>query len=119
MARAVNASLSIVAVGDELSKEEMSELARAGENIGDLLDARLDAVLSHAKTKAQALNLKNVQLVRGWGDAAETIIDLAREGQIDLLIAGRRGRGRLSGLLLGSVSQKLTTLAPCPVMIVP
>lgn len=52
-------------------------------------------------------------------DRAVAIIDLVREGLIDLLVAGRRGRGQLTGLLLGSVSQKLTTLAPCPVMIVP
>jgi len=32
---------------------------------------------------------------------------------------GRRGQGRLAGLLLGSVSQKLVSLAPCIVVVVP
>jgi nucleotide-binding universal stress UspA family protein len=36
-----------------------------------------------------------------------------------MLVLGRRGRGRLAGLLLGSVSQKLASLAPCSVVIVP
>ena len=36
-----------------------------------------------------------------------------------MLVVGRRGRGRLSGLLLGSVSQKVASLAPCIVIVVP
>ncbi|MFZ1101539.1 MAG: universal stress protein [Hyphomicrobiaceae bacterium] len=32
---------------------------------------------------------------------------------------GRHGRGRLAGLLLGSVSQKIASLAPCAVILVP
>jgi nucleotide-binding universal stress UspA family protein len=31
---------------------------------------------------------------------------------------GRRGLGRLAGLLLGSVSQKVVSLAPCIVIVV-
>jgi hypothetical protein len=30
-----------------------------------------------------------------------------------------RGRGQLIGLLLGSISQKLVSLAPCAVVVVP
>jgi nucleotide-binding universal stress UspA family protein len=37
----------------------------------------------------------------------------------DLLVVGTRGHGRLSGLLLGSVSQKLAHHAPCPLVLVP
>jgi nucleotide-binding universal stress UspA family protein len=53
------------------------------------------------------------------GNAAETIIDAARHDQADLIVAGKRGLGRLSSLVLGSVSQRLVEQAPCPVIVVP
>src|SRR5262245_61050050 len=53
------------------------------------------------------------------GNAAETIINAARSDRADLIVAGKRGLGRLSSLVLGSVSQRLVELAPCPVIVVP
>jgi nucleotide-binding universal stress UspA family protein len=58
-------------------------------------------------------------VLSGWGEPTEAIIDAVRREKADLLVVGRRGRSRLSGLLLGSVSQKLTSLAPCKVLVVP
>jgi nucleotide-binding universal stress UspA family protein len=52
------------------------------------------------------------------GNPAETIIKVARSRNTDLVIMGARGLGKLSGLLLGSTSQKVLFLAPCPVLIV-
>ncbi len=52
------------------------------------------------------------------GNPAETIIQYAKEQNADLLVLGSRGHGRLAGLLLGSVTQKLVGLSPCPVLVV-
>ena len=52
------------------------------------------------------------------GDPAETILKVAKTRDIDLIVMGARGMGRLHGLLLGSTSQKVLSLAPCPVLIV-
>jgi nucleotide-binding universal stress UspA family protein len=55
----------------------------------------------------------------GFGESAATIIDVVRRDSIDTLVVGRRERGQLARLLLGSVPQKLVTLAPCIVIVVP
>ncbi|MDP3563958.1 MAG: universal stress protein [Methanoregula sp.] len=52
------------------------------------------------------------------GDPAQEIIAHIAKEQIDLVIIGSRGLGTLKGVLIGSVSQKIAHLAPCPVLIV-
>ena len=60
-----------------------------------------------------------IKLRAGSGDTAQVIIEIAQRENADLVVIGQRGRARLAGLLLGSVSQKIASLAPCMVMIVP
>ena len=52
------------------------------------------------------------------GDAATRIIATAQEDQSDLIILTSQGRSGLGKLMLGSVADKLSRLATCPVMIV-
>jgi nucleotide-binding universal stress UspA family protein len=52
------------------------------------------------------------------GDAAESIIEVARTRNSDVIVMGSRGLGRLAGLVLGSTSQKVVSHASCPVLIV-
>jgi len=53
------------------------------------------------------------------GDAAALIAERAREVKADLIVVGTRGHSPLSGAILGSVTQRLLHLAPCPVLAVP
>jgi nucleotide-binding universal stress UspA family protein len=62
-----------------------------------------------------ALDAVEVRAVEG--NPAQVLHDEAADA--DLLVVGSRGRGGFSGLLLGSVSQRLAQHAPCPVVIVP
>ncbi|SEF82431.1 Nucleotide-binding universal stress protein, UspA family [Saccharopolyspora kobensis] len=50
------------------------------------------------------------------GQAARALLDHAEHAQ--LVVVGSRGRGGLSGLLLGSTSQQLVHHAPCSVLVV-
>jgi nucleotide-binding universal stress UspA family protein len=53
------------------------------------------------------------------GGAAHVIADLARSEHADVIVVGTRGLTPLAGLLLGSVTQRLLHIAPCPVLAVP
>lgn len=53
------------------------------------------------------------------GGAAHVIADAARDQQGDVIVVGTRGHTPLVGLLLGSVTQRLLQIAPCPVVAVP
>jgi nucleotide-binding universal stress UspA family protein len=52
------------------------------------------------------------------GDPGTEIVASAREENADLVVMGSRGRTRLSSILLGSVSRKVLSHAPCSVLIV-
>jgi nucleotide-binding universal stress UspA family protein len=51
------------------------------------------------------------------GPAAEAILNVASVREIDLIVMGTRGLGRLAGALLGSQSQKVMSHATCPVLL--
>jgi nucleotide-binding universal stress UspA family protein len=53
------------------------------------------------------------------GAAHRTILDLAEEADVDLIIVGNRGHGPLAGLMLGSVALRLLQAARFPVLLVP
>ncbi len=50
---------------------------------------------------------------------AQIIAETAKLIHADVIIVGTRGHGPVSGLLVGSVAQRLLHLAPCPVLVIP
>ena len=58
-----------------------------------------------------------VTTVLRHGDPAEEILRLVREEPVDLICMGARGRGRVTGALLGSVSTAVLHHSPVPVVV--
>jgi nucleotide-binding universal stress UspA family protein len=83
-----------------------------------LEDAGRD-VLAKAAARAEQRGARHIHTEIRAGEPAETLIAVAKERAADAMVLGKRGRGRLAGLVLGSVSQKVVTNAPCPVIVVP
>ena len=119
LAKQFGAKLSILTSGSDLMDGGVEKLARAEGDVGAALDLMLNRVLLEAKRVAQAEGATDIETHSAWGDPAEAIIEAAGRLHTDAIVLGRRGRGRLTGLLLGSVSQKVVTLAPCTVVVVP
>jgi nucleotide-binding universal stress UspA family protein len=85
----------------------------------DLLTSQSGAILSAARDRARESGAGTIRLESRQGEAASELLEIARENHADLVVVGKRGTGRAAGLLLGSVSQKLASLAPLPVAVVP
>jgi nucleotide-binding universal stress UspA family protein len=120
LAAAFDSVLRIVTVAQaRLSENKASEARRLGLSSQEAFDASAEQILVDAERLARRFGAAKFEVLACAGDPAETLIEYARREQIDILVTGRRGHGRLAGMLLGSVSLKLASLAPCSVMIVP
>lgn len=73
-------------------------------------------VLQRACQECKVEEVK-VTMELAWGNPARVICDKAEEGEYDLIVIGSRGLGGLTGLILGSVSDRVSHMAPCPVLI--
>ncbi|TFE73429.1 nucleotide-binding protein, UspA family [Methylacidiphilum caldifontis] len=59
-----------------------------------------------------------IEVKTAMGDPADKIIKLAREGNFDLVVLGRRGLSRVGYWLTGSVSERVVRHSPCSILIV-
>ena len=83
------------------------------------LEAVSRKILNAARERARGIGVATILLESRTGDAAQTIVAIAQEKNVDCIVVGKRGVGRIVGLLLGSISQKIVSLAPLPVTVVP
>ncbi|MCK2183701.1 universal stress protein [Halomonas getboli] len=75
-------------------------------------------LLDHAIEEAKALGIEQVKPVLTRGDPSQTILAAAEEHGVDTIVMGSRGLGDLKGLVVGSVSHKVSHGADCRVITV-
>jgi nucleotide-binding universal stress UspA family protein len=93
-------------VAEELYKTQEQSMREDGERLLDRVQSLLP--LHAGPTK------KHLQI----GSPAEVIVSMAEEQNADLIVMGARGLGPIKERLLGSVSHRILTLAPCATLIV-
>lgn len=115
LARENGASLVVVHIVEKYASQRVEGLSVYADE--EQVEAKLKRVLEELSGEGLDANLKIVNHI--GPQPAHEIADLAREVGADLIVAGTRGHAALSGLLLGSVTQRLLHVAPCPVLVVP
>lgn len=94
-----------------------SRMVKANFDVHSLLEEDAKSEIKHTidifETEGLAYTLKVA-----IGDPAVEIIEIAEKEKADLIVVGSRGLGTIKGVFLGSVSQKVTYHAKCPVLIV-
>lgn len=96
---------------------------RAGDQLGDLAykvegSTPAEDALRAARERAIASGAKDVEEIAVAGDPVDTLLELAADHEVDLVVVGNRGLSTLTGRLLGSVPATLSHRARCDVLIV-
>ncbi|QOT12325.1 universal stress protein [Paenibacillus sp. JNUCC32] len=73
--------------------------------------------LQEAKSKLKSAGI-NPETIHLKGDPAHEILNYAWDTEQRLIIIGSRGLRGVKGMMLGSVSHKVSQLSSCPVLIV-
>ena len=60
----------------------------------------------------------NVETIVRDGNTASEILKIVKTKDIDLIVLGSHGRGSISKMLVGSVSEKIASTARCSVLVV-
>jgi nucleotide-binding universal stress UspA family protein len=94
---------------------ELEEFANKRE---DILRQVAETILHEAEVRAKSEGAKKVQTAIGSGDPASSVIGFAKRRNIDIIVIGTRGLGKVKEILMGSVSRKITNNAEVNCLIV-
>ena len=83
-----------------------------------VMDDMTNGIVAEARELAVEAGLEQVKTMVREGKPARALLEYAKGNGIDLIVVGSRGVGELDTALLGSVSQKVSLLSECTVMIV-
>ena len=75
-------------------------------------------ILEDAQSEALKKGIPRAEIVYLRGNVAESILRRLEQAPPDLVVVGTRSLSRGSRFLLGSVSSRLVSDAPCPVLVV-
>src|SRR4030042_2222726 len=111
-AKSYGSEIQVISVVD-VTEEFM---ARAPGAVEDLVK-KAKEIVEDVKKKASSEGIKAESIVRE-GDAYKVIVNIAKKQGANAIMMGSHGRTGLRRLLMGSVTERVISHAPCPVLIV-
>lgn len=79
----------------------------------EALDYIAKHVLSRVSTICAEMGVRKVTKRVEQGNPAQIIVTIAEEADVDMIVMGSRGLSELRGIIVGSVSHKVSHLAQC------
>ena len=99
----------------ELESDTIDSYSEAREKI---MRKVAEAILKEARHIAEQGGAGNIETAIGTGDPASGILGFAERRNMDLIVVGTRGLGKIKGSILGSVSRKIADNAETSCLIV-
>ncbi len=115
MARDAGAEVTVFSVDEHLP--------RYAPAVGEVEEEHSLRDAYFARLEDEALKIAHeygigVQIETRVGHAALSIVELARDGDFDLVVIGRSGHSGIWGTLLGSTTDRVVDQASCDVLVV-
>jgi nucleotide-binding universal stress UspA family protein len=102
----------------ETVAESLTKLNESVDASYRYLQLMAEQILEHANKIVLKQGIKDAKSQIEDGDPAQQILQCADREKADLILVGSRGLSELKGLLMGSVSHKVSQYAKCNCMIV-
>ena len=120
LARAFSATLHVVHVVDDVASRAASmaaygiDFVQLQQDVEQSAREKLESLFSD-EDRAQ---LHATAVVLTSGSPAVAITEYAKDTGANLIIVGSQGRGPIAHLFIGSVAERVSRLASCPVLLV-
>ena len=109
-------SITLISVHDDVGLRHAKSFV-GKDAVADYLRELSDKEMKPARKLLDSAGVKHDMEVR-IGHVAQEIVRRAKAGKFDLIALGAKGRGAIADLLLGSVAQRVLTIAEMPVVLV-
>jgi nucleotide-binding universal stress UspA family protein len=107
-----------IPVAEDLAKRDEAHVVAV--HVGARASPEAEAARADVeKLSAQGIDTEVKVTSTGRGGPAVQIADIANQEDADVIVTGTRGHGGVTGLLVGSVTQRLLHVAHRPVLAVP
>ncbi|QWD62030.1 universal stress protein [Polynucleobacter sp. MWH-UH25E] len=109
-------TVTLVSVHDDTGLTHVKQFVSKSV-VDDYLREISEKELKPAQKVLDAARVKHSMVIKR-GHIAEEIITLANKDKVDIIVMGAKGRSALLDVLIGSVAQRVSSLAKQPVLLV-
>lgn len=120
LASKLNAKITLMHVVPSLPPYVNTAVDRLGQAQQSIIEELMRNGKEMLQQYASSISDKGIEVdsFTVMGQPADEIIEKAKHEDYDLIVIGSRGLGEIKGYLMGSVSNRVSRHAPCPVLII-